>query len=73
MQLKLLSIIAETQPQTTYLDFFGGFKSKLNYLVRTVPEISHHLVPLEEKLRNSFITATTGGNICNDTNRKLLY
>ena len=37
-----------------------------------IPEISHHLVSLEETLRNRFIPAITGGHICNDTERKLL-
>ena len=37
--------------------------------MRTVPEISHHLVLLEETLRNRFIT---GGQICNDTEKIFL-
>ena len=40
--------------------------------MRTVPGIIHHVVPLEETLRNRFIPTTTGGQICNDTARKLL-
>ena len=71
-QLKLLSTIAETRPQTAYLAFVSGFRSKLNYFMRTIPETSHHLVSLEETLCNRFIPAITGGHICNDTERKLL-
>ena len=70
--LKLLSTIVETQPHTAYLAFVSGFRSKLNFFVRTIPEISHHLVSLEETLRNRFIPAITGGYICNDTEKKLL-
>ena len=40
--------------------------------MRTIPEISHHLVSLEETLRSRFIPLITGGHICNDTERKLL-
>ena len=40
--------------------------------MKTIPEISHHLVSLEETLRNRFIPAVTGGHISNDTERKLL-
>ena len=40
--------------------------------MRTIPEISHHLVSLEETFRNSFIPTISGGHICNDTERKLL-
>ena len=54
------------------LSFCIGFRSKLNYFTRTIPEISHHLVPLKETLRNRFVTAITGGYVCNDTERKLL-
>ena len=39
--------------------------------MKAIPEISHYLVSLEETLRNRFITAVTGGHICNDTERKL--
>ena len=71
-QLKLLSTLAETQPQAAYLAFVSGFRSKLNYFMKTIPEISHYQVSLEETLRNRFIPAITGGHICNDTERKLL-
>ena len=71
-QLKLLSAIAETQPQAAYLAFVSGFRSELNYFMRAIPEISHHLASLEETPRNRFIPAITGGHICNDTERKLL-
>ena len=40
--------------------------------MKTIPEISHYQVSLEETLRNRFIPAITGGQICNDTERKLL-
>ena len=43
-QLKLLSTIPETQPQAAYLVFVSGFRSKLNYFTRAIPEIGHHLV-----------------------------
>ena len=51
-QLKLLSTIAATQPQAAYLTFVNVFRSKLNYFMRTIPEISHYLVSLEETLCN---------------------
>ena len=34
-QLTILSTIAETQLQAAYLSFASGFKSKLNYFLRT--------------------------------------
>ena len=47
-QLILLSPIAESQPQVAYLAFVSGFKSKLNYFMRTIPGISQFLYPLEK-------------------------
>ena len=40
--------------------------------MRTIPDISHHLVSLEEKFRNRFIPVITGGHICNDNKGRLL-
>ena len=73
VQLKLLSTIAKNQPQAAYLDFVNGFRSKLNYFMRISPEISHHLVSLEETLRNRFKPAITGGHISNSTWKKVTY
>ena len=64
--------MAETQPQAAYVAFVSGFRCKLNYFMRTIPEISHHLVLFEETLRNRFIPAITSGHIWSDTERKLL-
>ena len=46
-QLTILSTIAETQPQTAYSAFASGFKSKVNYFLKTVPNI-HHLLLLQK-------------------------
>ena len=72
-QLKLLSTIAETQPQAACLAFVSGFRSKLNNFTRTIREISHHLFSSKERLRIRFIPAITGGHICNDTERELVF
>ena len=58
-QLKLLSTIVENQPQAAYVAFVSGFRSKSNYFMRTIPEISHHLVSLEKALCNRFILEIT--------------
>ena len=62
----------ETQPQEVYLSFVSGFKSKLNFFMITIPEISNHLVPLEETICNRFVPAITGGHICKTTEKRLL-
>ena len=46
-QLTILVTIAVTQPQAAYLAFASGFKSKLNYFLRSIPNIRHLLLSLE--------------------------
>ena len=71
-QLVLRSSLAESQPQAAYSTFVSGFKSKLNYFMRTIPGISQFLYPLEETVRNKFIPAITGGHICCNNEQRLL-
>ena len=49
-QLTILSTIAESQPQAAYLVFASGFKSKLNYFLRTTANIRHLLLLLERTI-----------------------
>ena len=71
-QLKILPKIAEIEPQAAYSAFIGGFKGKLTYFMRTIPEIDQFLKPIENTIRNKFIPALTGGHICYDNERQLL-
>ena len=71
-QLTILSTIAESKPQAVYLAFANGFKNKLNYFLRTVPNIRHLLLPLEKIIRNKFIPAVTGCHIWSDKERVLV-
>ena len=60
MQLKLLSKIEENEPQAAYSAFVAGFKGKLNHMLRTIPEIKEHLLPIENMIRNDFIPTFAG-------------
>ena len=71
-QLHILSKIAEIDPQAAYSAFINGFRSKLTYFIRTIPEINELLRPLEDIMRNEFIPAITGGIVCSNDERKLL-
>ena len=42
-QLHILSKIAEIDPQAAYSAFINGFRSKLTYFIRTIPEINELL------------------------------
>ena len=68
----MLSTIAESQPHAAYSAFVSGFKNKLSYFMRTIPDISNLLLPIEDTIRNRFITAIIGGRICNEEELKLL-
>ena len=71
-QLKLLSVIAESEPQSAYSAFVGGFKGKLTYFMGTIPSLGELLKPLEDVIRFNFIPAITGGHLCSDNDRILL-
>ena len=47
-------------------------KCKLNYCLRTIPNISHLLLSLERTIRNKFIPAVKGCHICSDKERVLI-
>ena len=68
-QITILSTIAET---TAYLAFANGFESKLNYFLRTIPNVRHLLLPLEKTIRYKFIPAVTGCQICSDQKNVLI-
>ena len=40
--------------------------------MRTIPNISNLLIPIEDTIRNQFIPAITGGFICNEEDQRLL-
>ena len=71
-QLCMLSTVAESQPQAAYSAFVNGFKNKLCYFIRTIPDISNLLLPIEDIIQNRFIPAITGGRICSEEERKIL-
>ena len=53
--LRILPTIAEAQPQAAYLAFAGGFKSKLNYFLITIPNIRYLLLPLGKQFDTSLL------------------
>ena len=50
----MLSTKAENQPQAAYSAFVSGFKNKLSYFMRTIPDISNLLIPIEDINRNRY-------------------
>ena len=72
-ELKLLTKTAKFSPQAAYCGFTRGFRQKFNYVIRTIPNISHVLQPIENVIRQEFMTSLFEGRTCNDEERQLLY
>ena len=71
-EIKVLSMIAKTEPQAAYSCFIAAFKHKPSYIMRTIPDVSDQLNQLDELITSEFIPAITGGIHCSDIERKLL-
>ena len=69
--VKKLSDIARTQPHAAYSAFTHGLTSKWSYLMRTIPDISDLLIPLDEVINTHFIPALTGRDGISDLERQL--
>ena len=63
-QLTLLSKTAKSELQASYAVFTGGFRHKLTYDIRTIPNIKQHLLQVDEVVLTKFIPAMTEGHIC---------
>ena len=52
-QLEFLSKIAAIEPQSAYCAFTAGFKHKVTYTMRTIPDICQHLQKLDQYVEKS--------------------
>ena len=50
-------------------DFRSGYKHKLNYYMRTAPNISNLLRHIDKVITKEFIPAVTGGAKCSENER----
>ena len=71
-ELRILVEITKIEPQAAYAAFVAGFRHKLTYMMRTIPNIGQHLSKIDNIVSNEFIPALMGGKIVNDSERKLL-
>ena len=70
-ELNRLSYIAQTQPHAVYTAFTHGLKHKFTYLMRTIPNISELLKPLDVAI-NNFVKSLFNNYNFNETERLLL-
>ena len=69
---EILCDIARIEPQAAYSCFVSGYKHKLTYVMRTIPNISHRLEKIDELILKKFIPAITGCIYVNPDKRYLL-
>ena len=60
-ELEDLCKIAKMEPQLAYAAYTFGLSKKWIYVMRTIPNISEYLKPLEECIRTKFIPVILGG------------
>ena len=71
LELQELSKIAKTEPHAAYSNFVFSFKMKWNYYMRTIPNLSDHLQPLEDAISNDFVPSLFGSKV-KDLVRRLI-
>ena len=71
-QLKVLSKIGKSEPHAAYTAFVSGFRHRLTYYLRTIPNIEKHLKTLDEVIDKELIPALTGGHLCTPDERLLV-
>ena len=71
-QLEELTKIAKCEPQVAYSSFTAGFKHKVTYFMRAIPDLQEVLKPLDHFIDHSFIPAITEGHVLSPNDRKLL-
>ena len=71
-QLDVLVQIAKSEPQAAYTGFTSGFKHKMTYYIRTIPNIASNLKVFDDKINTDFIPAITEGHQCTPRERSLL-
>ena len=70
-ELNRLSYIAQAQPHAAYTAFTHGLKHKYTYLMRTIPDISELLKPLDDAI-NNFVKSLFNNYSFNEIERLLL-
>ena len=71
-EIKILSDIAKSQPHAAYSAFVHGLTGHWSHIMRTIPDIKHLLMPLEDVIHQVFIPSLTGRPACSDIERKIL-
>ena len=71
-EVGVLSDIAKTEPHAAYAAYTHGLQHRWNFVMRTIPDISPLLSPLENTIRNTFLPVLTKSIALTDEERELL-
>ena len=71
-QVEMLAKIASFEPQSAYAAFTNCIRHKYTFCMRTIPEISELLQPLEHAIRHRLIPALLDERVSTDDERELL-
>ena len=71
-EIETLSNFAKTEPHAAYTAFTHGIKHRWNYLMRTIPDVSPLLQPLENAIKDSFLSVLLKGHQLSDEERAIL-
>ena len=71
-EIKKLATIAMSKPQAAYAIFTHGFTERWTYLLRTIPDISDMLQPIEDTIRHKLLPALTGRSAFTNVERDLI-
>ena len=70
-EMENLSKVARSEPQAAYSLFTSGFRHKITYFIRVIPNLQEVLKPLDDVIDNKFIPAITEGHFCSTIERQL--
>ena len=71
-QIKMLSMIAKIDPHSAFAAYTNGLRHKFTYAMRTIPNTSQLLQPVENAIRNMLIPALTEQQQISDADRNLI-
>ena len=64
-------MFAKIQPQAAYVAFIQGDMHRFSYFLRTIPNMSEYLKPLDDIINNKFLPAILGSTNITAVDRNL--
>ena len=71
-ELKILCKIARSEPHAAYTCFVSGFRHRITYLTRVIPDFCNALKMLDAFIKEQFLPVLTEGHHCSEIERELI-